>query len=84
MKTISPNSMLKQTRARDYVILLEDLEFAMPKTQLKRITDKHNDGLGLEEIAKEERRNVYEVLLALIHQAKTKRVYLRPLAYRKE
>jgi len=83
MRTISPNSMIKQTRARDYVILLEDLEFAMPKTQLKRITDKHNSGLEIEEIAKNEGRNVYEVILALLHQAKTNKVPLRPLAFRK-
>ncbi|HSH25992.1 MAG TPA: hypothetical protein VLA13_10740 [Massilibacterium sp.] len=83
MRTISPNSLIRKTRARDYVILLEDLEFAMPKTQLKRITDKHNSGLIIEEIAKEEGRDIYEIILALLHQAKTNKVSLRPLAFRK-
>ena len=55
----------------------------MPKTQLKRITDKHNSGLIIEEIAKEEGRDIYEIILALLHQAKTNKVSLRPLAFRK-
>jgi hypothetical protein len=66
----------------DYVFLLEDLELAMTKEQLNRITKAWNDGMELEEIAAEERRHTVEVLIALIHQAKRK-VKLRPFAFRR-
>jgi len=65
----------------EYVILLNWLEFWMSKAQLKRIKDKWNDGLGIEDIAKDEKRNAQEVLLALIHQA-AKNHKLRPFARR--
>ncbi|MEC5422088.1 hypothetical protein QGM71_01095 [Virgibacillus sp. C22-A2] len=81
MNTLSNVAMLKQTRARDNVILLEELEFVMPTEQLQTITDLHNDGMELEDIAKEVKRNQYEVLIALIHQNK-RNVKLRPFAYR--
>jgi len=62
--------MLKQTRKRDYVFLLDELELAMHKDQLDRVTKAWNDGMEIEEISKEERRHAVEILLALIHQAK--------------
>lgn len=62
--------MLKQNRRRDYVILLDGLEFAMPKKQLKRITKLYNLGLTYREIAEKEQRDPYEVVLALLHQVK--------------
>lgn len=66
----------------DYVFLLDDLELAMTREQLKRITKAWNDGMELEEIAEDERRDPVEVLLALIHQAK-RRNKLRPFAFRR-
>ncbi|WP_096269480.1 hypothetical protein [Paucisalibacillus globulus] len=71
---------IKQTG--DYVILLEDLEFAMPKDQLREITQLHNNGMKLEDISQEVKRNEYEVLIALMHQAK-RGVRVRPFAYRR-
>jgi hypothetical protein len=66
----------------DNVILLSDLEFAMPKEQLQLITKLHNEGMRLEDIVNEVKRNPYEVLIALIHQVKQGKK-LRPLAYRR-
>lgn len=57
-------------RARDYEILLDDLEFVMPKKQLKEIKCLHNEGRTVKEIAKYEQRNTYEVILALLHLVK--------------
>lgn len=68
---------LKQSRHRDYVILLEELEFAMPKEQLWKITNLNNDGYGVKEISKIVKRDPYEVILALLHQARTNRVKLK-------
>lgn len=62
--------ILRQTGMDDYVFLLEDMEFAMPKKQLKRVTKRWNQGKGIKEIAKNERRDVIEILFALVHQAK--------------
>lgn len=73
--------MLPQTRKRDYVFLFEGLEFAMHKDQLKRVTDSWNAGSDLEFIAKKERRNPIEILLALMHQANSG-YKLRPFAGR--
>lgn len=66
----------------DYVFLLDDLELAMTKEQLNRVTRAWNDGMELEDIAAQERRHPVEVLVALIHQAKRK-VKLRPFAFRR-
>jgi len=65
----------------DYEFILEDLELAFPKDQLKRVTKNWNDGSGLEEIAENEKREPLEILLALIHQAK-RGFKLRPFAGR--
>ncbi|MBT2215863.1 hypothetical protein KK120_08875 [Virgibacillus dakarensis] len=74
--------ILPEIGSEKYVILLEDLEFCMPKDQLKHITDLHNDGMWIDDIAEEVKRNPYEVLLALIHQVK--RGYkMRPMAFRR-
>lgn len=72
----------EQIGSENYVILLEDLEFCMPKEQLQEITGLHNDGMNFEDIAKEVKRNKFEVLLALIHQAK-RGCKLAPLAFRR-
>jgi len=62
--------ILKQTRKRDYVFLLDDLELAMHKDQLNRVTKSWNSGARLEVIAEYEERNPVEILIALMHQAK--------------
>lgn len=83
MKTLTHVPLIKEQFHRDYIILLEDLEFVMSKDQLMRITNMHNDGYSLEEIMNEEKRDPYEIILALLHQTKTKRL-LRPFAYREK
>jgi len=67
--------------SEDYVILLPNLEFAMSKSQLKTITELHNEGMWIEDIAEEVKRNPYEVLIALIHQV-MRGAKVKPLAYR--
>ena len=74
--------MIKNGKARDNTILLEELEFSMPNAQLQNITDLHNDGMAYEDISKKVKRNKYEVLLALIHQGKRGK-RLKPLVFRK-
>lgn len=66
----------------DYVYLLDDLEFAMTIEQLERVTKSWNEGMSLEQIAEEEKRHEVEVLMALIHQAR-KRKIKRSFAYRR-
>ena len=51
----------------DYVIILDDLEFAFRKDQLDEIADLHNDGVRLSDISKITKRDEYEVMLAIIH-----------------
>jgi hypothetical protein len=70
--------MIKQTRKRDYVYLLDDLELTMTKNQLERVTQNWNEGYRIMSIAEMERRDPIEILFALIHQAKRGRT-LRPL-----
>jgi len=62
--------MLKPTRKRDYVFLLDDLELAMHKEQLNRVTKSWNDGTRIEVIAEYGERKPVEILIALMHQAK--------------
>lgn len=64
------------------IILLDSLEYGMSKKQLDRITKLHNSGMKFEEISKKVERDPYEVVLALLHQARTNNVRLRPFAYR--
>lgn len=69
---------LKIEVGKDYVFLLDDLEFAMTKDQLERVTQYWNDGYWIPSIAEMEQRNPIEILMALIHQAKRGRK-MRPL-----
>ena len=62
--------IMQQTFSRDYVILLEDLEMGISKDQLNDITELHKAGMDFEDISQEVKRDPYEVLVALIHQAK--------------
>src|SRR5699024_438063 len=79
MNTLTTVSYI--TEAPDNVILLSELEYGMPRWQLDKITELHNRGMRYEDIAKKVKRNKYEVLVALIHQAKNGR-RLRPFAQR--
>jgi len=74
--------IMQQTFSRDYVILLEDLEMGISKDQLNHITNLHKAGMDFEDISQEVKRDPYEVLVALIHQAKRGHV-LPAFAYRR-
>lgn len=74
-RSFIPN--LNTDRARENVILLDDLEFAMTKDQLETITEMHNSGITFPKISEEVKRNKYEVLLALLHQVKKGRLMRR-------
>lgn len=83
MNTASSNvPILKLTKMRDYVFILEDLELAFPKQQLEEITYQWNNGMELEHIAEFHKRDPREVFLALFHQA-DRGLVTRPFAYRK-
>jgi len=73
--------MLKPIGKENYVIILDDLEFAFQKDQLYEIAELHNDGVRLSEISRETRRDEYEVLLAIIHLHREGKL-TRPLARR--
>lgn len=83
MNTLTHIPMLQVGDHRDNVILLEDKEFCMSKAQLERITKKHNDGYTLEEISESEKRDHYEVIIALLHQAQYKKL-TRPFGARQK
>jgi len=59
--------MLKPIGKENYVIILEDLEFAFEKKELEMIAGHHNYGFGINEIAEHMNRNEYEILLAILH-----------------
>ena len=64
--------------------MLEDLEFAIHPSQLERILKNHNNGMTIEEISKIEKRDPFEIIIALLHIARrTPHKIKRPLAYRK-
>lgn len=54
----------------NYVFLFEELELAMPEKHLYKIKEFHNSGMPLHEIASEVKKNVYEVLIALLYLVK--------------
>ncbi|MDQ0158998.1 hypothetical protein [Alkalibacillus salilacus] len=53
----------------DWVIILEDKEFAFRKRDLTYIEQQYNDGHEPEVIAKELKRDEWEVLFVLCHLA---------------
>lgn len=55
---------------KDYIFLLDDMELTTTKEQLKIIIQSWNGGESIKSIAKKERRDPIEVLIALIHHAK--------------
>ncbi|MFD1066662.1 hypothetical protein [Oceanobacillus locisalsi] len=65
----------------DYVYAFEDLELVFTKKQLNSIAVRWESGYDLPDIAERERRPEIEILLALIHLART-RVFKRPFALR--
>lgn len=73
-------AMIDLNRRRDYVILLETLEFAMPESQLDKITKLHNQGMDYRDISKITKRNKYEVIIALLHQVKSG-IAMKPFAF---
>jgi len=64
----------KPTGKDNYEIILDDLEFGFPKTQLAEIEFMHNRGFSVLEIAYKVKRNEYETLMALIHLHREERL----------
>ena len=85
MNTADPYHIpkLEQTGMKDYEFILEDLELAFPRKQIEEITKDWNNGSDIELIAKQQKRPVEEIFLALFHQA-MKRKIKRPFAYRRK
>lgn len=73
---------IPKKRARDYVVILDDLEFAFEKDKLDVIAEMHNAGEWVTDIAKKVKRNEFETLLAIVHLHKRRRL-TRELAFRK-
>lgn len=68
MNTLNKYSVfIKSERARENVIILDDLEFCFSKEQLADVKMYHNQGKGIRDISALVKRNEYEVLLALLH-----------------
>lgn len=76
---VSNHSGLRKTKAKDYVILLDSLEFAFPKHQLDQIADEWNAGMDLELLSKKYKRVIDEMFLALFHLSRQGKIK-RPLA----
>lgn len=82
MNTLGSTVQMIKPQEEPYIIMLEDLEFAITRKELWHITNLHNAGMRLEDISLEVKRDPYEVIIALLHQARTNRINLRPLAWR--
>lgn len=54
----------------EYIFMFEELELAIPEKDLHKIKELHNSGDSLYEISREMRKNIYEVLFALIYLVK--------------
>ena len=78
---VSNHSGLRNTNARDYVIVLDSLEFAFPKYQLQEISDAWNEGIELDDLASRYKRPMDEIFLALFHQARNGEIK-RPICRR--
>jgi len=59
--------MLKPIGKENYVIILEDLEFAFHRDDLSKIKLLHNQGFYIHEIAIHLKRDEYEIFLAILH-----------------
>lgn len=53
-----------------YIILNEDLEHAMPESDVEYIKDMFLYGRSVHAIAKDIKRDVWEVIMALVHLAR--------------
>ncbi|WP_200411390.1 hypothetical protein [Virgibacillus salexigens] len=81
MNTASLSNVPILPETGGYEFVLEDLELAFPKHQLKEITKQWNNGKDVEQIAFKIRRHPDEVFLALFHQSRKGKIK-RPFAYR--
>lgn len=61
-----------------YEIALEELEFAFSENELNYIQNTHNNGVWFTDIAKNIRRDDYEVLIAIMHMLRKGRK-IKPL-----
>jgi len=55
---------------KDYEIALDGLEFVFHKEQLQKIKELHNAGLSYKQISQIEKRDPYEIIIALLHLAR--------------
>ena len=65
----------------DHIVLNEDLEQMPPVEKVERITEMFNKGMWFTDIAKRLKCDEWEVLLAIVHQARMERI-TRPLGKR--
>lgn len=70
-----------KTGAKEYVTVLEDMEFYFPVRQLSEIAKQWNNGVHILDLAEEYRRPAEEIFLALFHLARKGKIK-RPLARR--
>ncbi|WP_272032941.1 hypothetical protein [Oceanobacillus kimchii] len=61
---------------KDTIIMLENKEFGITPKMLKKITKLNNEGYCYKKISDMVERDPIEVIIALLHQADTKRITL--------
>lgn len=67
LNTASLTSIPVLDNNEKYEIALENLEFAFSKSELNYIQNTHNKGVWVTTIAKNIKRDEYEVLIAIMH-----------------
>lgn len=65
----------------NYEYCLEDLELAIDKEQLEKMTVMWNEGSSIKHLSKQFKKKPDEVILMLFHQARKGKIK-RPFAYR--
>ena len=68
--TAGSNIPILQMPRKDYEIALDGLEFVFHKKQLQEIKELHNAGLSYKQISQIEKRDPYEIIIALLHLAR--------------
>lgn len=68
--TAGSNIPILQMPRSEYEIALDGLEFVFHKNQLHQIKELHNAGLSYKQISQIEKRDPYEVIIALLHLAR--------------
>jgi len=68
--TAGSNIPILQMPRKDYEIALDGLEFVFHKEQLQKIKELHNAGLSYKQISQIEKRDPYEIIIALLHLAR--------------